>query len=228
MVGHQLVMEWKMVWQEILIRFTIADLMRAFVPAAFWEAPFLQSVGEDFPGWLVTLENVMVAPFVAAATFIGSMDNMPLATMLASSGVGFAGLMVFIYSDPMVPPLVKVNARYYGWKVALYIAGIMFVSIVCTALILDAGFGLFRLTPEGAASTATEEDFAIDYTFFFNIACVSVAATLLWLNGRHKSSSGDGDGGDHDHGGGGIGVQDVAAGVAIALLAIGIVLFFVV
>lgn len=27
-------------------------------------------------------------------------------------------------------PLVQVNAKYYGWKLALYIAGSMFVSIV--------------------------------------------------------------------------------------------------
>ena len=226
MVGHQFVMEWKMVWQEILIGFTIAGLMKAFVPPAFWEALFLQGVGEDFPSWLVTLENVMIAPFVAAATFIGSMGNIPLATVLASSGVGFAGLMAVIYSDLMVPPLVKVNAGYYGWKVALYIAGIMFVSIVCTALILDAGFGFFGMTPEGAASDAAEQQFAIDYTFFFNIAFVLVAAALLWLHRRHESSSGNGGG--HDHGGGGIGIQDVATGLAIALLAIGIILFFVI
>ncbi|MDT8322355.1 MAG: hypothetical protein RQ826_17710, partial [Xanthomonadales bacterium] len=79
----------------------------------------------------VTLENVLVAPFVAAATFIGFVGNIPLATVLAGSRVGFAGLMV--------PPLVKVNARYYGWGVALFIAGIMYVSIVATALLLDTG-----------------------------------------------------------------------------------------
>jgi hypothetical protein len=57
-------------------------------------------------------ENALVAPFVAALTFIGSMGNIPLATALNSNGVLFAGIMGFIYSDLMVPPLVTINAKY--------------------------------------------------------------------------------------------------------------------
>src|SRR6056297_2246657 len=196
-VGHQFVMEWKMVWQEILIGFTIAGFMKAFVPASFWEALFLQGVDADFPSLLVTLENVLVAPFVAAATFIGSMGNIPLATVLAGSGVGFAGLMAFIYSDLMVPPLVKVNARSYGWKVALLIAG-----------------------------KITEQQFAIDYTFFFNIAFVLVAGLLITLHRRHLAASRhDGDN-DHDHGEDrGIDIQKYIAWLAIFVLATGMLAF---
>jgi uncharacterized protein len=60
-------------------------------------------------------------------------ETSPLATVLNTNGVLFAGIMGFIYSDLMVPPLVRVNAKYYGWKLALYIAGTMYVSIVLTA-----------------------------------------------------------------------------------------------
>ncbi|OAB55205.1 permease [Leptolyngbya valderiana BDU 20041] len=194
-VGHQFVLEWQMVWKEILIGFTIAGFMKALVPAAFWEALFLQGLDLDLSAWVVTLQNVLVAPFVAAATFIGSMGNIPLATVLASSGVGFAGLMAFIYSDLMVPPLVRVNARYYGWRAALYIAGIMFVSIACTALILDFGFGALGMRPEGAASTAGPETFAIDYTFFLNLAFALVALLLFGLHRAHRRNMA-GAGGD--------------------------------
>ena len=222
-VGHQFVMEWKMVWQEILIGFTVAGFMKALVPTAFWNALFLQGVEADVPSLLVTLENVMIAPFVAAATFIGSMGNIPLATVLAGSGVGFAGLMAFIYSDLMVPPLVKVNARYYGWRVALFIAGIMYVSIVATALMLDAGFGAFGLRPEAAASEAMEHQFAIDYTFFLNIGFVLPAAGLIFLHRRHLGTS---ENGGHDHDGdGGIDVQEYVAWFAIAVLATGMAAF---
>lgn len=74
-MGHKFVSEWKMVWEEILIGFTIAGFMAVFVPAA---------------------------------TFIGSMGNIPLATVLSANGVLFAGLMGFIHSDLMVPPLVAI------------------------------------------------------------------------------------------------------------------------
>ena len=60
----------------------------------------------------------------------------------------FAGIMGFIYSDLMVPPLVAVNAKYYGWRAALYMAGVMYVSIVATALLLGALFGLLGITPD--------------------------------------------------------------------------------
>jgi len=225
-VGHQFVMEWQMVWKEILIGFTIAGFMKAFVPAAFWEALFLQGLDLDLAAWVVTLQNVIVAPFVAAATFIGSMGNIPLATVLASSGVGFAGLMAFIYSDLMVPPLVRVNAQYYGWKVALYIAGIMFVSIICTALLLDFGFGAFGLRPEGAADQAAGDAFAIDYTFFLNVGFVLVAAVLIALHRRHRAAP-SGDGG-HEDDDGGFGIQDAVVGLAIAALLGGWVLHFLI
>ncbi len=222
-VGHQFVMEWKMVWQEILIGFTIAGFMKTFVPTWLWEALFFRGGAADFPQFLVTLENVLVAPFVAAVTFIGSMGNIPLATVLARSGVGFAGLMAFIYSDLMVPPLVKVNAKYYGWRVALYIAGIMFISIVATALLLDAGFGLLGMRPESAAGTVIEQQFAIDYTFFFNIAFVMVAGVLIALNRRHVSCDSDGHG--HDHDAGGVDIQGWVSWLAIFVLVTGMLAF---
>jgi hypothetical protein len=151
MVGKSFVDEWTMVWEEILIGFTIAGFVAVLVPQAFWEASFLANFQGQLPAWLITLENAVVAPFVAAATFIGSMGNIPLATVLASNGVLFAGIMGFIYSDLIVPPLVATNATYYGWRVAFYIAGIMFVSIVTTALILNGALSWAGWVPEGRA-----------------------------------------------------------------------------
>jgi hypothetical protein len=130
----------------------------------------------------VVLENALLAPFVAAATFIGSMGNIPLATVLNSSGVLFVGIMGFIYSDLMVPPLVEINARYYGWRVSLYIAAVMYVSIVCTALILHYAFALLDVTPESARAVKDIAQFKLDYTFWMNLAAVGLVGGLSWLN----------------------------------------------
>ena len=144
LVGHHFAAEWAMVWEEIAIGFTVAGFVAVLVPETFWQAIFLAEKTAQSPLYFpLVLENALLAPFVAAATFIGSMGNIPLATVLNSSGVLFAGIMGFIYSDLMVPPLVAVNARYYGWRVALYIAAVMYVSIVCTALILHYSFALW-------------------------------------------------------------------------------------
>jgi uncharacterized membrane protein YraQ (UPF0718 family) len=217
MVGRRFLMEWGMVWQEILIGFTLAGFIAVYVPDSFWKALFLAEQAAADPGnFLLVLENAAVAPFVAAATFIGSMGNIPLATVLSSGGVMFAGIMGFIYSDLMVPPLVKINAKYYGWRVALYIAAVMYVSIVITAVTLHYGFLLAGLTPESSRQITEIVSFKIDYTFFLNIAAIGVVAVMAWLARRGGS-------GDSSHGGGSWSLQDIVTAVCILLLAGGVV-----
>jgi uncharacterized membrane protein YraQ (UPF0718 family) len=190
LVGHKFAMDWKMVWEEILIGFTIAGFVAVLVPPVVWGKIFLMGQTDVLPGWLIALENAIVAPFVAGATFIGSMGNIPLATILNANGVFFAGIMGFIYSDLMVPPLVMINAKYYGWRVALYIAGIMFVSIVLTALILNGLFEILGIVPESARKVEDVAQFKIDYTFFLNIFFVVGAGVLVWLHRRHMKEKG--------------------------------------
>ncbi len=190
MVGHKFVMDWRMVWKEILIGFTIAGFVAVLVPAHWWTTLFLVDAADSVPGWLLRLENAALAPFVAAATFIGSMGNIPLATVLNANGVLFAGIMGFIYSDLMVPPLVAINAKYYGWRVALYIAGVMYASIVATALILDGAFTLLGIVPESGRQVAEVVQFRIDYTFWLNLAFAGVAAAMVGLWRRHVGRHG--------------------------------------
>ncbi len=181
-VGRRFFAEWRMVWQEILIGFTVAGFMATVVPDSFWRALFLADLVRDgAPTFPIVLENAVVAPFVAAATFIGSMGNIPLAAVLNSGGVLFAGIMGFIYSDLMVPPIIKVNARYYGWRVALYIAGVMFVSIVITAIALHYGFTALDWMPSGGRRVGDITRFAFDYTFWMNVIAALAAGTMAWL-----------------------------------------------
>lgn len=226
-VGQRFVMEWRMVWQEILIGFTVAGFVAAFVPDSFWKALFLAEQAEQNPGsFLIALENAAVAPFVAAATFIGSMGNIPLATVLNTGGVLFAGIMGFIYSDLMVPPLVKINAKYYGWRVAFYIAAVMYASVVATALILHYGFYFTGLTPESARRVEHIAQFELDYTLVLNAIAVGLVGLMIYLRHVHRTHQAEGRGGhhhDHDHGGGGWGVQDVVTYLFIAILLGGLI-----
>ncbi|WP_336080126.1 permease [Thalassospira sp. CH_XMU1448-2] len=240
-VGNRFVMEWQMVWREILIGFTVAGFIAVFVPDHVWQTLFL-ATGETQSGaelpFLRVLENALIAPFVAAATFIGSMGNIPLATVLSAGGVSFAGIMGFIYSDLMVPPLVKVNANYYGWKTALYIAGIMYVSIVITALMLHYAFAAIDQVPESSRDIAEISAFAINYTFFLNLAAFVLAGVLVWLrSGADKSTAHDhgshepGHGHDHNHDhthehdhnkGGLLSPKNVLVGAVVVMLAGGL------
>ncbi|MFO8008747.1 MAG: permease [Candidatus Brocadiia bacterium] len=230
-VGHRFVLEWKMVWKEILIGFTVAGFVAVLVPDSFWKAIFLNEMAQENPANpIVVLENALVAPFVAACTFIGSMGNIPLATVLNSGGVLFAGIMGFIYSDLMVPPLVKVNARYYGWRVALYIAGVMYASIVATAVVLHYGFLLLDITPESARKVKDVAHFAFDYTFFMNLAAVAAAGFMYAMHRLHLRHKREGRGGHHETmetmAAGGLDAHSIVAYVFIAVLCGGIVASF--
>jgi len=222
-VGHHFARDWQMVWKEILIGFTVAGFVAVLVPPEFWSAIFLSDVQGELPGWLIALENAMVAPFVAAATFIGSMGNIPLATVLNANGVLFAGIMGFIYSDLMVPPLVAVNAKYYGWRTALYIAAVMYVSIVITALALSGTFSVLGIVPESGRVVSEVVRFGIDYTFWLNLAALFVAATMVWLfvqqRREHRTM-------DHRMEGDGP-LKTAAAVVAAGLLAVGLAVYWV-
>lgn len=187
MVGNNFVMEWKMVWQEILVGFTVAGFVAVFVPDEAWRTLFLANQN-SIPQWLLVLENALVAPFVAALTFIGSMGNIPLATVLNASGVLFAGIMSFIYSDLIVPPLVRVNSKYYGWVPALYVAGIMYISMVTTGVLLYVTFATLGILPESGRAVSEITQFKIDYTFWFNLIFFAVAGVLIWLHHQYTKS----------------------------------------
>lgn len=228
LVGHTFVMEWRMVWQEVLVGFTIAGFIAVFVPSEAWQTLFLAGDGQSsVPTWLMVLENALVAPFVAALTFIGSMGNIPLATVLESSGVLFAGIMSFIYADLIVPPLVRVNSKYYGWRPALYIAAVMYVSMVLTSILLYTSFALLGILPEGGRAIAETTQFKLDYTFWLNLMFVLLSVVMVWLHRQYVTSTQSQEGHHHHHGSGkGLSFKDMVVRGVILLLAIGMVVFW--
>lgn len=127
--------------------------------------------------------------------------------------------MGFIYSDLMVPPLVAVNAKYYGWRVALFIAGIMYVAVVATALILHTLFADLGITPESRRVVSEVAQFRIDYTFWMNLGFVGLAGWLYRLHRRHMSEDREG-GMEHD---GGLTVKRVVVYLFMAILAGGLI-----
>lgn len=181
-VASRYVMEWKMVWKDVTIGFTVAGIIAAFVPRAFFEAMFVGSGTSDPAVWQIAAQAV-IGPVAAFFTFIGSMGNIPLAAVLYSNGVSFAGIMAFIFSDLVVFPVLRIQAQYYGWRMAGYILAIFLTVLVTSALILHVGFDALGLLPDpGAASSVTgREFFALDYTFAFNVVFAAVSlAFIVW------------------------------------------------
>jgi uncharacterized membrane protein YraQ (UPF0718 family) len=204
-IGQTYVMEWQMVWKDVLIGFTVAGIISALVPQAFFEALFW-GAGSDqaaHPGFLQVLAQTVVGPVAAFFTFIGSMGNIPLAAVLFSQGVTFAGVMAFIFSDLVVLPVLRINAAYYGWKMALYILALMLVGIVTSALVMHyalLGLGMLpdfsQVTPPGE-----REFFKVNYQLVLNVVLVAINAVLVWFWWQAKQAHAGHGHHHHDHGG---------------------------
>jgi hypothetical protein len=176
-------MEWKMVWKDVTLGFTIAGVVAAFVPDSFFQTLFINTGGgnTDF-GFFTILEHIIVGPIAAFLTFIGSMGNIPLAALLFGKGVSFAGVMAFIFSDLVVFPVLRINAKYYGWKMSLFILFLLFTALIGTSLLLHYGFNLFNLLPDPNSVKITNTDhFKIDYTFWLNMAFLAISGVLIYL-----------------------------------------------
>lgn len=183
-IAERYFMEWAMVWKDVTIGFTIAGIIAAFVPRSFFEWLF---IGGDDPTFFELFAQALVGPVAAFFTFIGSMGNIPLAAVLYGNGVAFAGIMAFIFSDLVVIPVLRVNAKYYGWKMALYILCVFLVVLVATALVLHYGFDLLGILPsaEQVRSVTDREFFKIDYTFWLNLVFLGLsAAFFIWKIAR--------------------------------------------
>ncbi|RAP39603.1 permease [Rhodovulum viride] len=186
-VASRYVMEWKMVWKDVTIGFTVAGIIAAFVPRAFFEALFVGAGSGDPSLWEIALQ-ALVGPVAAFFTFIGSMGNIPLAAVLYSNGVSFAGIMAFIFSDLVVFPILRIQASYYGWRMAAYILAVFLVVLVAAALILHLGFGALGLLPDpGTAQSVTDRTFfAVDYTLVLNLVFAALSVGfLVWKARRH-------------------------------------------
>ncbi|MBA4802154.1 MAG: permease [Euryhalocaulis sp.] len=182
-VANRYVMEWGMVWKDVTVGFTVAGIIAAFVPKSFFQALFVGSGQGQDPAFWQILVHTLIGPVAAFFTFIGSMGNIPLAAVLFGNGVSFAGIMAFIFSDLVVFPVLRIQAKYYGWKMALYILGVFLAILIATALVLHYGFAALGLLPDSAsAQSVTDRDFfSVDYTMFLNIAFAAVSAVfLLW------------------------------------------------
>lgn len=95
-----------------------------------------------------------------------------------------------VYSAFVVIPSLRINTIYYGWRFAAYLAMVSTVSAVGAGIIMHTLFWLLGLIPEPKAGRVEElARFAIDYTFFLNLAALALTGVLVWLGMRGSGQS---------------------------------------
>jgi uncharacterized membrane protein YraQ (UPF0718 family) len=174
--------DWLMLWKEILAGFLLAGFI-GLLGADVFNALFVS----DAPGLVRTLENVIAGPVIAVLSFVCSIGNVPLAAVLWSGGISFAGVMAFIFADLIVIPIVLAYRKYYGTAFALRITALMFAVMVPAALLVDGMFSLAGLVPsERPSADDVFGEIAVNYKLFLNLAALGVFAALMNLTMRRR------------------------------------------
>ncbi len=181
------IMDWTMMWKELLAGFLIAGFIATLVPHSWWQALFLQSG----PDGLRLVANALIGPIIAIASFVCSVGNIPLASHLWSNGISFGGVISFIYADLLVVPLIIVYTKYYGTRVTIWITGIFYVTMVLAGVIVDLIFTVFGLIPTGPRPASAVEHAVVrwNYTSWLDIAAALVFVWLLLLHLRRNSAT---------------------------------------
>ncbi|MGO9958006.1 MAG: permease [Solirubrobacteraceae bacterium] len=177
-VAHNFRGDWQMLWREIAIGFLLAGFA-AQLHDGFFNSLFLNGS----PQLVQTVWGAFIGPVIAILSFVCSVGNVPLAAVLWSGGISFAGVMAFIFADLIVLPILAIYRKYYGAKFALRITALMFLTMVAAALIIDALFSALGLIPTGPRPTRIDifGSVALNYKLVLNLAGLAVFATLFWL-----------------------------------------------
>ena len=176
--------DWQMLWKEISIGFLLAGFIAQF-GNSFFESLFVHNA----PAPLPTIENVIVGPLIAVLSFVCSVGNVPLAAVLWSGGISFAGVLAFLFADLIVLPIIAIYIKYYGRSFAWRITVLMFGTMAVAALVVGGAFDLLGLVPTGPRPTRADifGSIEVNYKLVLNILGALIFTTMFALTMRRRT-----------------------------------------
>ena len=184
-VAHNFRGDWQMLWKEITVGFLLAGFI-AQLGNGLFESLFIRSAPQPLP----TIENVIIGPIIAVISFVCSVGNVPLAGVLWSGGISFAGVLAFLFADLIVVPILLIYRKYYGTKFTVRITALMFVTMVIAALVVDGIFSALGLIPAGPRPTRGDifSSVQLNYKLALNVLGLAIFAALFWVTARRGAT----------------------------------------
>jgi uncharacterized protein len=183
-VAHNFRGDWQMLYREIASGFVLAGFI-ALLGDDFFNGLFL----EHSSNTVQVLWGAVIGPVIAVLSFVCSVGNVPLAAVLWSGGISFAGVMAFIFADLIVLPILIAYRKYYGTSFALRITALMFVTMVLAALAIDLLFSGLGLIPSGRPSTSDVfGSIQVNYKLVLNVVATAIFLALMWLTVRRGAT----------------------------------------
>ncbi len=174
-ISHFFVMDILMMWKEIAAGLLVTGALAAWVPPSAWQHFFLSGR----TGFLPTLWSAAVGPIVAVLSFVCSIGNVPLAAVLWNGGISFAGVVSFIFADLLILPVLSIYRKYYGLKMAVFLALTSYAAMVTAGLIIEGLFSLLHLIPTTRHALVLDPHITLNYTSVLNIAFLGLSGMLL-------------------------------------------------
>ncbi len=176
--------DWAVLYREIALGFLLAGFI-GLLGNDFFNGLFIVNA----PAPLRLAENVLVGPLIAILSFVCSVGNVPLAAVLWSGGIGFAGVIAFVFADLVVLPIIVIYRKYYGTRFAIRIVALMLVTIVLAALAVDGLFGVAGLIPHARPTRADIfERVKLDYKLATNVLGAAIFIALFALTIRRGAT----------------------------------------
>lgn len=157
-------MDVSMVGKDILLGVVIAAVLAATVPTAWWSALFLKN-DHQLPVFISSLWNASVGILIAIFSFVCSVGNILLASVLWHGGISFGGVIAFILSDLVTIPMLMVYRKYYGTRMMWRLLLLLSLSILITALAVEFIFKATDLVPHEHLQQATIQMQAIEWNY---------------------------------------------------------------
>jgi hypothetical protein len=162
---------------EMVIGYGVAGALTTLVPSGFWNDLFLQG-----HGFATTLENAFVGPLIALLSFVCSIGNVPLAAALWKGGIGFGGVISFLFADLITMPLLLVYRRFYGTATTLRILGLFWAVMAIAGLVTEELFRWSGLLPARRTVALAPARFSFGPTLVLDVVFLIAFALLLFLH----------------------------------------------
>jgi uncharacterized membrane protein YraQ (UPF0718 family) len=173
-VAHVFVMEWAAILRDLIIGLVAAGAIAAWVPDRFWEAFFITGHPLAAKIW-----GPLIGPVVAIISFVCSIGNVPLAVVLWKGGISFGGVIAFIFADLIIAPILNIYRKYYGARMAWFLLGTFYATMVAAGYAVELVFGSLGLIPDPAQAKLPDQGVSWNYTTWLNIVFLILAAALV-------------------------------------------------
>ena len=172
--SNYFVMDWAAVYRDVFGGLLIAGALAAWVPDSFWQSVFFAKHHTLALFW-----GPLIGPLVAVISFVCSIGNVPLAAVLWNGGISFGGVLAFIFADLIILPILDIYRRYYGKRMALFLLGSFYTTMVLAGLGVEMLLKVLGLTRTVRDAKVQMASVSWNYTTFLNIIFLAFAAALI-------------------------------------------------